>query len=121
MQVSAEQAKRMVGYIEKTQPIIEKVAKTEAAIQKLAPKVVDALIEKGALDASQRDRAIVNIQDPVKALESLQKFAAASGGVPRAPAPEALGTPAREEKSAANNGTKKESAADRLFLSRFGF
>jgi hypothetical protein len=120
MEVSAKQAKRMVRYVEVTRPIITKMAETEAKIAELAPKVVDTLIEKGALDRSQRERAIVNIQDPVKALESLRKFASAQSVVKKASDPESMGSPVGE-KTASDNGTSKMKESDALWLRRFGF
>ena len=119
MQVTAEQAKNMVDYVEKAQPIIEKAAETEKKIAELAPTVVDALIEKGALDANDRDRAIVNIQNPVKALESMKKLAATVGQVPKAPAVEPMGT-SENEKTAASNQSSEMSEADRRFFQAFG-
>lgn len=120
MQVTASQARKMVDYVEQTQPLLLKAAETEAKVAVMAPKVVDLLIEKGALDRSQRDRAIINIQNPVKALESLQKFAASVGTVAKATAPETLGA---AEKVASVTGERQEkmSEADRIFLTRFGF
>jgi len=120
MKVSAEQAKRMVRYVEVTRPIITKAAETEAKVAELAPKVVDLLIEKGALERSQRDRAIVNIQDPVKALESLRKFAAAQSVVKKVADPESMGSPSGEKK-ASDDGKSKMKESDAIWLRRFGF
>ena len=120
MQVPAEKIQKMVSYIEKTQPIIEKAAQIEAEVAKLAPTVVDILIKRGALELSQRDRAVVNIQNPVRALESLRKLAEED---PKSSKPESMGEPAGTAKvaSAGGNGTEgKLSEADRAFLASFG-
>ena len=118
MEVRAEAMQDMVDYIEETQPTIKKLAETEDAVRSMAPRVVDTLIEKGALDASQRDRAIVSIQDPVRALESLEKLANAFGARKAVEtAPPSLGTPEHTTEKAAGEYT---SDADDAFLRKIG-
>jgi len=121
MEFTAKQARKMVSYVQETQPIITKLAATEAKVAELAPKVVDTLIEKGALDASQRERAIVNIQNPVKALESLQKLASAQKSASKTTDPEPMGVPVNTKNASDDSGKSKMKESDAVWLRGFGF
>jgi hypothetical protein len=121
MEISADKLNKMVDYIEQTQPVLEKAAAVEAEVAKMVPQVVDELIEKGALAVNERDRAILNLQNPVKALKSLSVLAG-SMGEKNASAPPKLGGPAGQSKEASdNNGnTKPMKESDRVFYERLG-
>lgn len=100
--MNAKMMEDVVSYIEKTSALLGEVAMKKQAAAQRAPEVVDVLIKRGFLEARDRARAIVAIQDPVKAMESLKKTAEQSF-VP----PPTIGRPA-QEKHAAGKGTKSE-------------
>ncbi len=125
-EVAAEVLQDMVNHVEKTNEVIEKVASLEAAVEQRAPTVVDKLVKAGFLNESQRASAAVALQDPIKALDSLEKLAdhriadiAANGATP----PSSMGGgraphSAGEIKTANSRDTGSD--ADRLFLQRLG-
>jgi hypothetical protein len=119
MEVDAEVLQDMVAYIEKSQELLEKAASVENSISEQAPSVVDSLIKAGLLDSEQRQLALVRIQDPLKALESLKKTAEAY----RKPVvTTSLGTPG-EIKSAGvsrEGSAPKEKESDRIWNQSFG-
>lgn len=122
MEVNVENMQRMVEYVAETQPLLQKQAEVQAQLSKMAPAVVDELIKQGFVDSSIRDKAIVNLNDPVRVLDTLYKLAAAV----KTAQPAALQSMGRthESKTAgavttAVNKPMKES--DRVFYERFGF
>lgn len=122
MEVDPNVLQESVDYIAEAQPILQKVAETESKVAALAPTVVDALIKAGHVDAEIREKAIQNLQDPVKALEALSKLAAVKTTEKAASAPPSMGSAQSSGKSAsaAVNGTGKMKESDRVFFERFG-
>ena len=110
--MNADLMKNVVDYVEQTSALLNSVAMQKQAAAQRAPEVVDVLIKRGFLEGKDRERAIIAIQDPVKALESLKKTAEASF-VP----PPAMGGPSTEKK--ASNGPK-HSEADAAFMRGIG-
>jgi len=120
MDVNPNDLQEMVTYIEQSQPLLTKQAETEAKVAQLAPTVVDALIKAGHVAPEVRDTAIANIQNPVKALESLHKLA----GVPvtkQAAAPESMGAPSDGTHAHVVTASEKPmKGSDKAFLSKLG-
>jgi hypothetical protein len=109
--------KKYVEYVKATQPLLAKAAELERSIANKAPSTVDALIKAGFLLENQRSQAIVSLQDPLRALESLEKTAAEFHRKTSMVAP--LGEP-MISKSASTEKAEKGSAADDKFLRDFG-
>lgn len=121
MEVNPTDLQEMVTYIEQSQPLLTKQAETEAKIAQLAPAVVDSLIKAGHVPPEIRDTAIANIQNPVKALESLQKLAAAATTSKQASAPESMGSPSNGTHAHVVTASEKPmKGSDKAFLSKLG-
>ena len=124
MEVDAKVMQELVEYVGTTQPLLQEAAEqeTKAAemrtkVAALAPTIVDVLIKQGFVPPEIRDRAIANIQDPIKALESLQKIASAQT-VKQAEVP-SMGTGA--DLAHTGSDTRKMKESDQVFLRKFGF
>lgn len=122
-EVAAKVLQEMVDHVEKTAEVIEKVANLEAEIEKRAPGVADKLVKAGYLNESQRESATVALQDPLKALDSLEKIADHRITANQETPPPSMGggsmpRSAGTVKTASTKGG--ESPADQLFLQRLG-
>jgi hypothetical protein len=122
MEVNAANMQKVVEYVAESQPLLQKHAEVQAQVAATVPAVVDELIKQGFVDASIREKAIVNLQDPLRALDTLKKLAAAvKTSQPAAPA--AMGR-THENKTAgasASASGKPMKESDRIFYERFGF
>ncbi len=74
-QVPEKLIRDVVTFVEKTSELLEKKATEEHAVAEKAPQVIDALIKAGMINPAQREDAIAKAQNPVRALDSLQKTA----------------------------------------------
>lgn len=119
MEVPTEVLQDVVAFVEKTNEVLEKAASQEAQMAQMAPAVVDELVKAGLLDEAQRDKAIITVQDPLKAMESLRKTAAAMAKQP-APASMGRGEEIKTASAQARSNEPYQSEADRIFLQRFG-
>jgi len=111
--MNPELLKNMVDYIEKTGSLLNEVAMQKQAAAQQIPDVVDALIKRGFLERKDRERAVVALRDPVKALASLKKTAESFHKEPPT-----LGGPAVVKK--ASGASSSGSEADAAFLRGIG-
>lgn len=122
-EVATEVLQGMVDHVEKTNEVIEKVASLEAAIEQRAPIVADKLVKAGYLNESQRAAAAVSLQDPLKALDSLEKIAEGRIASNKDAPPPSMGggdNPRNAGNVKTANSRGGESSADRQFLERLG-
>lgn len=122
-EVATEVLQDMVNHVEKTNEVIEKVASLEAAISQRAPIVADKLVKAGYLNESQRESAAASLQDPLKALESLEKIAEGRIAAAKdAPPPTMGGGEAPRNAGTVKSASNRDggSDADRVFLQRLG-
>lgn len=121
MEVNTKTAQDFVSYVEATQPMVEELATIKAAMAEAAPATVDKLIEAGFLPQEKRAQAIVAIQDPPKAMDSLQKLASALVEQRTPQPPAKLGQGQSTVKTASTGQKEKYSEADKAYLRRLGF
>lgn len=121
MDIDPKDLQLSVDYIAGAQPLLQKAAETEAAVAAFMPELVDKLIKRGFIEADARETAIKNLQDPVRALKSLEKLAEIQSREKTAAAPQTLGSAERSTSKTASNSGKPMKESDKVFLSKFGF
>lgn len=119
MNIPAETLQHMVDYVEQTSGLMGKQAEVAQQLAGKAPAVVDKLIKAGFLKENQRAAAEVAAQDPLKLLESLDRFASMSEKT--AAEPDSMGAADKAAKPALTAADRPEhGTADRKFLEDFG-
>ena len=123
MEVNEEFLKGVTEFVKSAQ---ETMKAQETELQKLAeaaPAAVDALIKAGAVDGSQREVAVKQlIDEPHRAVISLQKLAERMVRSAQAVKQGSLGTPAGSVNAPSATGlVTKVGEADRKFAAAFGF
>lgn len=117
---------KMVQYVEETAPLLKKAAEaeqikqaTDQAVAELIPGVVETLIQHKRIDPLQKAAAEQALQDPVKALQILQKVAAHRN---QAEVP-AMGQPTPSSAGQVKQASRRElamAAADRRYREALG-
>lgn len=123
MEIDPNVLQESVDFIAEAQPLLQKAAETEAAVAAAVPELVDNLIKRGFVEASVRDTAIKNMQDPLRLISAMNKLAEIQTRekAAAAPAPATLGAAEVSNSKTAGSGQSKMKESDKVFLSRFGF
>ena len=104
--IRSDQLRQTAEFVKFAQPVIRKAGVTEAAIEKLAPQVVDSLVKSGCLHENLKEAKIREFtQNPEKILEELEKVASRVQTRP-------LGIPA----DGVVSGSEKQGSADQVFI-----
>lgn len=113
--------KEAMEFTAEAMPLLQKAAETEAQVAAKIPALVDDLIKRGFIEATIRESAVKNLQDPLRLIDAMGKLAAlqtkpatekSAGALP------SMGSPERAKTASANEKPMKES--DKVFLERFG-